>query len=433
MAKLREKYWLIQGREQVKRVLRSCSICTSLTSRHFTEPPTSIPIERATEADAFQISGVDFAGPLYIKDTNGFSKAYICLFTCAVTRAIHLELVSSLTTEDFLMALRRFFSRRRVSSIIYSDNGKTFKKAAKQLQSLVTAQRLAFYLAEHRVEWRFIPNRAPWWGGFYERLVRSVKDLLKRSLGRASLTFDQMMTLTTEIEGIVNSRPLYYSSNDHNEPQAITPKHFLIGEIHNTNQDPSLSTSSSNLSTKEALTRKEKYRKSLLQIAWKQWRENYLLDLKRFAMQIPRKSRPINKGDIVLIRDTNQPRLFWKHGLVQKLIKGRSGKVKMVDLKTATGYTNRPIECLYPTELNCIKEENESERVIYSQPQKNDDTQSTSDITMEDSLIEPRPPDGSRGEYVEKESTSPTINVERTTRSGRVIHEPRRLGISKTT
>jgi len=441
LAEIRERFWIIRGRQQVKKILHLCRTCISLTSGHHNEAPSSVPIERLAEADAFKTIGLDFAGPVYIRNEfHQFSKAYICLFTCTVTRAIHLELTSSLSADDFIMALRRFFGRRRVSNIIYSDNAKTFKKTARQFKSLISNPQLSFYLADQQVQWRFIPNRAPWWGGFYERMVRSIKDLLKRSLGRASLTFDQMRTLVAEVEGVLNSRPLYYAAEDKDAPKAISPSFFLIGQRTSTLPNYHASSLEYEQSSKENLVRKERYRRTLLSHIWNQWRNNYLMDLRRFAMQNPRKTRLIKEGDVVLIKDAFQPRLLWKHGIVTKLIQGRDKKVRLVDLKTSKGFTNRSIQCLYPTELNCIEESSENTQDIQSSTKSSTKTQIVppcgpfeQEITATgESLIEPQPSDGSRGEYVGKGSPVVTgSDVNYTTRSGRTSREPSRLGIEK--
>ena len=121
---LRQRFWLIKGRSTVRQTLRNCLIC-----RHYKAKPfgQQIPEDRIKPTPPFTNVGIDFAGPLYLKDSG--EKAYICLFTCAVTRVVHLELVCDMTTERFLLALRRMVARRGMCSIIWSDIAKTFKAA----------------------------------------------------------------------------------------------------------------------------------------------------------------------------------------------------------------------------------------------------------------------------------------------------------------
>ncbi|KAL0146824.1 hypothetical protein M9458_057763, partial [Cirrhinus mrigala] len=192
-----------------------------------------LPRDRITETPPFKVTGVDFAGPLYVKNDRVLCNAYITLFTCAVTRAVHLELVSSQSTESFLLALKRFISRRGLCKIIYSDNAKRFKRANQDLSELWQAikdPQLLEYFSGKGIVWRFIVERAAWWGGFWERLVRSVKTCLRMVLGRASITFEEMSTLLMEVEATLNSRPLTFVHNEVDEPQPLTPAHFLVSE-----------------------------------------------------------------------------------------------------------------------------------------------------------------------------------------------------------
>lgn len=122
-----------------------------------------LPEDRIKPAPPFTNVGLDFAGPLYLKDSD--EKVYICLFTCAVTRAVHLELVCDMTTERFLLALRRMIARRGMCSIIWSDNAKTFKAANKELQRcwrVLESDQTQSALSEKKIQWKFIVERAPW-------------------------------------------------------------------------------------------------------------------------------------------------------------------------------------------------------------------------------------------------------------------------------
>lgn len=145
-----------------------------------------LPKERINETQAFEITVFDFVGPVYVKPEN--KKAYIALFTCAVTRAVHIELVSDLTTDSFLLAFKRFIARRGICSVIYSDNAKTFKKAERNLKllwTLMNKKEIQELFATNRITWKYIVERAAWWGGMWERSVRSVKTCLRKVLGRS--------------------------------------------------------------------------------------------------------------------------------------------------------------------------------------------------------------------------------------------------------
>ncbi|KAL2076872.1 hypothetical protein ACEWY4_027539 [Coilia grayii] len=233
LVQLRDTYWILRGRQLVKGVLSRCCVCRRFKAKPVQQVTAPLPRDRITESPPFEVTGVDFAGPLYVKVSGALTKAYIALFTCAVTRAVHLELVSSQSTEHFLLAIKRFIARRGLCKVIYSDNAKTFKRAeqdSKQLWESIKYTHLLEYFSDRGISWRFIAERAAWWGGFWERLVQSVKTCLKKVLGRASLSFEEMTTILTEVEATLNSRPLTFVNNDLDEPQPLTPAHFLVGK-----------------------------------------------------------------------------------------------------------------------------------------------------------------------------------------------------------
>ena len=164
---VREKYWILRGREAVKRVVTKCVTCKKFQGKPFTtpkEPP--LPSSRVSDEPPFSNTGIDFAGPLYTSD-NG-SKIYICLFTCASTRAVHLELVNSLSVPAFLQAFRRFAARRGLPARLISDNAKTFKSAAKEVKYIGRSPEVQRFLANKGIVWDFIVEKAPWHGGFWE-------------------------------------------------------------------------------------------------------------------------------------------------------------------------------------------------------------------------------------------------------------------------
>nr|XP_042912686.1 uncharacterized protein LOC122272764 [Parasteatoda tepidariorum] len=173
---LRERFWLLCGRRTVKSVLRSCVVCKHFSAKSVDPPTASPPADKIQDAAVFQVTGVDFAGPVILKDN---SKAWICIFTCAVYRAAHLELVTSLSTEAFLLCFHRFVCRRGKPSIVYSDNGTNFTGSAKAL-SCIDFKQVFVKARDQQITWKFIPPSAPWWGGFWERLVRMMKGLLKK-------------------------------------------------------------------------------------------------------------------------------------------------------------------------------------------------------------------------------------------------------------
>ena len=164
-----------------------------------------------------EFTGVDFTGALYVR--NGGDENKVCLFTCAVSRALHLEIVTDLTVETFLQAFRRFSSRKSLPKILISDNASTYMATAEELLKLFNSPLLTETLTRKGVVWKFIPKRAPWYGGFWERLIGLTKATLKKELGRTYATLSSLQTIIVEVEAMLNDRPLTYISSDISDPE----------------------------------------------------------------------------------------------------------------------------------------------------------------------------------------------------------------------
>lgn len=134
LTQLRDRFWILRPRQAVKKSINRCLICKRFSVKAASEPYAPLPKDRVAPSDPFSVVVIDFAGPLFHRSSAGAEKVYIVVFTCAVTRAVHLELTCSLTTPDFLAAFGRFTARRGICKTIYSDNGRTFKHASKDLK-----------------------------------------------------------------------------------------------------------------------------------------------------------------------------------------------------------------------------------------------------------------------------------------------------------
>ena len=342
---LRQKFWLIKGRSTVRQTLRNCLICRHYQTKPFGQQMAPLPEDRIKPAPPFTNVGLDFAGPLYLKDSD--EKVYICLFTCAVTRAVHLELVCDMTTERFLLALRRMIARRGMCSIIWSDNAKTFKAANKELQRcwrVLESDQIQSALSEKKIQWKFIVERAPWWGGFYERLVKSVKTPLKKLFAKAMLDAEQLTTILAEIEAQLNSRPLTYLGADPDDYSVITPAQILIGR--NLQACPTKDTRVSE-QTSRALTKRFQYHRKLVNGFWKRWHAEYLKSLTPLKRWY-KIGREIRKGDLVLVSEDRVARGQWSRARVEDAHTGRDGLVRSVTLRTSSGsLTRRPVQRLH--------------------------------------------------------------------------------------
>ncbi|XP_059047592.1 uncharacterized protein LOC131843017 [Achroia grisella] len=183
-----------------------------------------LPVERTRCSAPFEITGVDLAGPLILRDGQ---KCWIVLYTCAVYRAVHLEATRSLSTEAFMMTFRRFIARRGRVSIMMSDNGTNFV-GTKNLLSEIDWTKVEQDFVIQGIKWKLNAPTAAWWGGFWERLIRILKDLLKRVLGKSSVTYEELQTILCDCEATLNGRPLTYIEDEKsNSLEPLKPIHIL--------------------------------------------------------------------------------------------------------------------------------------------------------------------------------------------------------------
>ena len=212
-----------KGRQRIKFILRKCRLCKLFEGLHYPAPTTAeLPRFRLDGGKAFKNVGVDFCGPVYVRhiyqqEEQEMNKAYIALYTCATSRMLHLELCPNLTTVAYLRSQRRMMGRRGIPSLFISDNGKTFKGSV-----------LRKFNAKNGIQWRFNLARAPWWGGMYERMVRSTKRCLMKAVGSQRMTYEELNTVLVEVEAVLNSRPLTYIYDDDIE-LPLTPSQLFCG------------------------------------------------------------------------------------------------------------------------------------------------------------------------------------------------------------
>lgn len=187
LTELRSAYWLVRGRQFVRKVVHGCVTCRKVEGKHCQGlPPPPLPEFRVQQSRPFQTTGVDFAGPLYVRTTGteGTSKTWLCLYTCCATRAVHLDLVPDMTAATFIRSFRRFTARRGTPARMVSDNAKTFKAAATIVKNTLECPEARAFLNQFHVDWKFNLEKAPWWGGVFERMIKSAKRCLKRPLRR---------------------------------------------------------------------------------------------------------------------------------------------------------------------------------------------------------------------------------------------------------
>ncbi len=164
-------------------------------------------------------------------------KAFVAVFVCMSTRAIHLEAVSDLSTEAFLAAFKRFIARRGLPHQVFSDNGRNFVGAEKEIQVAYkllqdNQSEIADALATQKIRWSRIPSQSPNFGGIWETGVKSMKNLLKKTLGTIAFTFEELATVLAQTEAILNSRPLLpIETLPDDGMEILTPGHFRVGRL----------------------------------------------------------------------------------------------------------------------------------------------------------------------------------------------------------
>jgi hypothetical protein len=364
LAAIRNEFWIPKGRTEVGKLINSCHICRKWEGGPFKMPKMPpLPTIRVSPSAPFTYVGLDYLGPLYIKNNQ---KVWVCLYTCLVVRAIHLELLPDLSARQFLLGFRRMVAKHGKPKTIISDNAKQFKLAKSTVDKLwnktIMDEEIQSYVANEGIDWQFIVKLAPWMGGFYERMVGLVKRSLRKSIGKTCLTWYQLSTIICEIQAVINSRPLLYVGDDINSENILTPACFLtmnpkigIPDLKNdSNEDP---TSITNLSSAEKIMQTWKKGHNRLNQFWKLWRKEYLLSLReRFqsSLKHPRKQsrQSPSQGDIVLVKE-DLPRGRWKSAKIVMLNRGADKRIRSAQvLLPSQRLTTRPLSCLYPIEMS---------------------------------------------------------------------------------
>jgi hypothetical protein len=349
MSILQQDFWIINCRDYTRQIVRKCLHCFKYRPKLMNQIMGELPADRVNANLAFSISGLDFAGPINTSPSvrgHKMYKTYIAVFVCFVSKGVHLEVVSDLSTDAFIAALKRFVSRRMLCKKLYCDNATNFVGARRHLaelrqqffqQSIQTE--IANWCAERYIEFKHIPPRSPHFGGLWESAVKSAKSLLYPTLQDTKITFEQLSTVCCQIEAVLNSRPLTQLSTDPNDERALTPAHFWCQTPLETIIEPDY--------TSMKITQLSKWQRisKIQQHFWRRWVAEYITSLQRRTKWQDQSPNAVI-GKLVLIHEDKVPPQKWLLGRIVSTVAGRDNKVRMADVKTSLGIKTRVIHKL---------------------------------------------------------------------------------------
>lgn len=364
-----EEFWSSNVERVIRRIIGRCVLCQRLHKCTLTQGVGDLPPWRnETEPRPFSYVGVDYAGPIVcykathttdrrrkLQHKEKDRKLYVLLFTCMQIRAVHFEVVDSQAVEPLNLAVRRFMARKGKPKSFYSDNAKSFRKAAKEievLQEFHTATGVRMSLQAEGIKWHFMPDRAPWWGGLHERMVKTMKAVLRITL-QGCYSEDEIRTFVAEAEALVNSRPLARVKEDPGEQLPITPSQILMGYNITSAPFPEVPTTGSE---KDIVKKLWARRQHLLQIGRRRFIKDYVQDLRAHRKGQEYIDEPLKVGDLVVYEEGSGKRTDWPLGRVTQLFPGRDGKVRSVGLQTRSGQTTRALQKIVALELGDLGE-----------------------------------------------------------------------------
>ncbi|XP_011705795.1 PREDICTED: uncharacterized protein LOC105460994 [Wasmannia auropunctata] len=340
---LRQRFWVPGGRMAVRQLIHRCLPCVRWRAASPRPRMGDLPPPRVKVSRAFTHTGVDYAGPVWLRTSKGRGqkayKGFLAIFVCLSTRAVHIEVASDYSTEAFLAAFRRFVSRRGLCSVMYSDRGTNFVGADAQLRGFfrdaARERAIADAIGAEGVQWRFNPPAAPHFGGIWEAAVKATKHHLRRVIGDSTLTFEELSTFLAQVEACLNSRPLLALSDDPEDLAALTPGHFLVGTALNAIPEPSLAAESTNRLSRWQLLQQ------MRDHFWHRWSREYLQAL-NVRSKWWKTEANLQVGDLCLVRGEQVPPTKWPLARIVDVHPGQDGQVRVVTVRTATTTLVRP-------------------------------------------------------------------------------------------
>ncbi|XP_062709477.1 uncharacterized protein LOC134288485 [Aedes albopictus] len=335
---VRQKFHVPRLRVEVRLARKRCMWCRVNKITPVAPKMGPLPAVRMQPfVRPFTYVGIDLFGPYLVKVGRSVAKRWVCLFTCLTVRAIHLEVVASLSTDSCKKAIRRFIARRGSPLEIYSDNGTNFVGANRELQEEISQihTELGSTFTNAKTQWKFNPPAAPHMGGCWERMVRAVKSALGSVPVVRKLDDESFTTVLAEAESMVNSRPLTFIPLETADHESLTPNHFLLLSSSGMREPEKMPTDAG-----MALKNSWNMVKHTLDNFWRRWVKEYLPTIIRRTKWF-QDVQPIKVGDLVLVTDENV-RNRWLRGRVVRTIPGKDGVPRQAEVRTSGGVLKRP-------------------------------------------------------------------------------------------
>jgi len=335
---VRQKFWIIGAKPLLKVVQRSCMSCRIENAKPTPPLMGQLPTDRITPyVRPFSYTGVDLFGPMQVTVGRRHEKRWAVIFTCLTVRAVHIELVDSLSTDAFLVCFHSFINRRGTPVRMRSDNGTNFIGAQKELHAdkrQLNVDRIQDDATKLGVEWVFNCPLNPSAGGCWERLIRIVKRLLSKTVQNDAPKEETLRAALIEAESIINSRPLTDVPLLHSEQEPLTPNHFLLGCANATQ-------TRYNDVAPVSLRKQWHILQHLSRRLWKQWTVEFLPQLLRRPKWC-QDVTPLKVGDLVIVCDSTLPRGQWLKGKIIEVHRSKAGQVRSAKVQTKNGILTRP-------------------------------------------------------------------------------------------
>lgn len=331
-------FWIIGCKRLISSILHRCVMCRKLRREVNVQKMSDLPADRVQPTPPFTYVGVDTFGPWEVlaRRTRGGqanSKRWALLFTCLTARAVHIEVIESLSSSAFINAFRRFTAIRGEVKEIRSDQGTNFIGATDDLgidSVKVQDDPTKTFLHNKGTTWIFNPPHSSHMGGVWERMIgvaRRILDSMLSDITTKHLTHEVLTTLMAEVSAIINARPLVPVSSDHDCPEILSPAMLLTQKVSNPVHysyqpvDPRI---------------QWKYVQALADTFWKRWRVEYLQTLqKRRKWQTDVQN--LKQGDVVLLKDKEVHRNDWPLGLIVSVFPSEDTRVRKAEVRVVRG------------------------------------------------------------------------------------------------